>query len=349
MAYLRNTWYVAMWSADLKAGDVVGRTYLGDQIVLYRTTDGSVVALDDLCPHRFAPLHKGSLVDGCKIKCGYHGLQFDATGSCVNNPHGRGAIPSGLKVRTYPTHEKHSIVWIWMGDKPADPSLIPDFSIIDQSPPEIVSRRDWMKMSCNYELAVNNLMDLSHTTFLHDGLLGNEESLKAEVKIEQEGHAVTVDRFARAVPVPKFHDMMFLQNGEAVDLWTRITWYPPSCLINDNGATRPNQPRDKGTGVYGIHFLTPETDSTCYYHFVAIRQNPIHHGEPMDSQIREKIADMRRYAFEEQDHDMIKAQQLAISRANRPLKTISIECDVGIHRYKRVLDKLIEADSDQAE
>lgn len=344
MSYLRNTWYAAMWSQDLEPGQIVGRIYLGEQVVLFRSQDGVVSALDDICPHRFAPLHKGSLVDGSKIRCGYHGLEFDGSGACVRNPHGRENIPSALHTRAYPVLEKHSMIWIWMGDQPADPDLVPDFQLLDDTPAEHISRRDWMKMEANFELVVDNLMDLSHTSFLHDGLLGNQATIKSDIKVEQNGNRVSVDRIARNVPVTKFHDLQFLRDGKPVDLWTTITWQPPACLINDNGVTRPGAQRSDGTGVYGIHLLTPETDTTCWYHFVAVRQNPMLHGEPLDTQIREQIAEMRRYAFEEQDHDMIKAQQLAMLRSHRPLKQVSLESDVGIERYKRVLRTMIEAE-----
>lgn len=344
MDYLRNTWYVAMWSQDLQAGQIEGRTYLGEQIVLFRTLAGEVHALDDLCPHRFAPLHKGTLVDGCKIRCGYHGLEFDGEGSCVRNPHGKEKIPGAARVRAYPVVEKHALIWIWMGEQEADPALVPDFSLIDQSPAHLVSRPDWMRMEANYELVVDNLMDLSHTAFLHEGLLGNSEALRGDTKVEQTSSMIVVDRFAKNVPVPKFHDMMFLRDGQNVDLWTRISWRAPACLVNDNGATRPGAPRSEGSGVFGIHFITPETDTTCWYHFIAVRQNPSKHGEPLDSEIRAQIADMRKYAFEAQDHDMIRAQQLAMTRSGRPLKSVSLECDVGIERYKRMLKAMVEAE-----
>ncbi|OXR50720.1 vanillate monooxygenase [Pusillimonas sp. T2] len=347
MNYLRNTWYAAMWSQDLEPGQIVGRIYLGEQVVLFRSTDGKVSALDDICPHRFAPLHKGYLVDGCKIRCGYHGLEFDGSGACVRNPHGKERIPSAAHTRAYPVAEKHSMIWIWMGDQAADPDLIPDFQLIDDAQPELVSRRDWMKMEAGFELVVDNLMDLSHTSFLHDGLLGNEATIKSDTKVEQNGNRVSVDRIARNVPVTKFHDLQFLRDGQPVDLWTNITWQPPACLVNDNGVTRPGASRVEGTGVYGIHFLTPETETTCWYHFVAVRQNPVKHGEPLDTQIREQIAEMRRYAFVEQDHDMIRAQQQAMLRAGRTLKEVSLESDVGIERYKRVLRSMMEAERAQ--
>ena len=92
--YLRNAWYVAAWADDLAEGQLLGRTILKEPIVLYRKADGNVAALQDRCPHRFAPLHMGKVVRGDRIQCPYHGLEFDASGACVLNPHGTKNIPS---------------------------------------------------------------------------------------------------------------------------------------------------------------------------------------------------------------------------------------------------------------
>src|SRR5262244_3015888 len=71
--YLRNAWYVAAWSDDLADGALLARTILKEPIVLYRTADGHVAALQDRCPHRFAPLHMGKVVHGDRVQCPYHG------------------------------------------------------------------------------------------------------------------------------------------------------------------------------------------------------------------------------------------------------------------------------------
>src|SRR5947209_3739274 len=104
--YLRNAWYVAAWSDDLADGQLLSRTILKEPVVLYRKADGHVAALQDRCPHRFAPLHMGKVVGGDRIQCPYHGLEFDASGACALNPHGQN-IPSRLRVRSFPVTEKH--------------------------------------------------------------------------------------------------------------------------------------------------------------------------------------------------------------------------------------------------
>jgi len=121
-SYLRNAWYVAAWSDDLADGGVLGRTILKEPVVLYRKADGNVAALQDRCPHRFAPLSMGKVLNGDRLQCPYHGLEFDPSGACVLNPHGTKNIPPRARVRSYPVTEKHKAIWIWMGEKAPDHS-----------------------------------------------------------------------------------------------------------------------------------------------------------------------------------------------------------------------------------
>lgn len=188
--YLRNAWYVAAWSDDLADSQLLGRTILKQPIVFYRKSDGKVAALQDRCPHRFAPLHMGKVIHGDRVQCPYHGLEFDALGACVHNPHGSRNIPSRARVRSYPVIEKHKAIWIWMGERPADAAKVPDFSVLDNVPQLHSTKRDRITIRANYELIIDNLLDLSHTSYLHEGILGNQETVESEIAVEQEGDDV---------------------------------------------------------------------------------------------------------------------------------------------------------------
>ena len=111
--FLRNCWYIAGWSRDI-VRSLTARKILNQNLVLYRQSDDTVVALEDACPHRKLPLSKGRLL-GDIIECGYHGLQFDCSGSCVLAPT-QNRIPPTAKVRHYPIIEKWGFVWVWMGE-----------------------------------------------------------------------------------------------------------------------------------------------------------------------------------------------------------------------------------------
>lgn len=102
MMYQRNAWYVACWSRELAATPYPVRM-LGDDVVVYRTSDG-VTALEDRCPHRHALLHLGK-VEGDAIRCGYHGALFGQDGRCIAVPSQR-AVPPRARVRHYPAVER---------------------------------------------------------------------------------------------------------------------------------------------------------------------------------------------------------------------------------------------------
>lgn len=343
MDYLLNTWYFAAWAEQIKPGVLFPRTVIGRPLVFTRRGNGAVSALDDRCPHRFAPLSMGR-VEGDRIICGYHGLEFDGSGACVRNPHPSGKIPAAARVRSYPVVEKHSGLWIWMGERAADPGLIPDFAKLDDtSKGPAVTRRDHMVMDVPYDLIVDNLLDCSHTSFLHDGILGNEPMIAAPTTIEQAGNTINVKRFARNVPPPGMFDMLFRQDGAPVDCWTDFRWDAPSCLLLDVGVTPPGRPREEGTGYFGTHILTPETATTTHYHFAATRWNIRPDSE--DEATREKISDLRRFAFEEQDEPMIRAQHRNIRMSDpADLKPVMLETDLGVVRWRRIMDQLRAAE-----
>lgn len=347
MAFLRNTWYVALWGQDLVEGEMVSRTFLNEPIVLFRQEDGSPAAIADACAHRHSPLSMGKIVKGSHVRCPYHGLEFDGAGKCVFNPHGNGKIPAAMKVRSYPVVERHSMIWIWMGEKEADPDLIPDFSILDPDNGQLVSKRDWILMQARYELIIDNLMDLSHTAVVHEGILGTEETIKADLRIEESGTQVLVGRSIPNCPAPGLYDLLFRRDGGNVDLWQDMRWDVPACMVNDTGVTDPGAPRSEGTGFLGTHFLTPETENTSYYLFAAVRVNPVSWGEPLDSEIQAKVSELRRLAFEDQDQVIIKAQQDILQQLPYETKPCLLEIDVGPVRYKRILDGLIKKEQEE--
>jgi vanillate O-demethylase monooxygenase subunit len=82
--YVRNAWYPAAWSRDVKR-ELISRRILEEDVVLYRTSAGLPAALEDTCPHRLTPLSMGRL-RGDTIECGYHGMTFNYRGECVLVP-----------------------------------------------------------------------------------------------------------------------------------------------------------------------------------------------------------------------------------------------------------------------
>jgi vanillate O-demethylase monooxygenase subunit len=97
------------------------------------------------------------------------------------NPHGNGAISGAAHLKSYSAVERHSLIWIWMGEKAADQAAIPDYSCLDNRPALHVTRPGYLKVAANYELVVDNLLDLSHISYVHVGILGNADTANADV------------------------------------------------------------------------------------------------------------------------------------------------------------------------
>jgi phenylpropionate dioxygenase-like ring-hydroxylating dioxygenase large terminal subunit len=341
--FVHNTWYVAMFSADLAAGQLLHRTILNEPIVFFRKEDGSVAAITDRCSHRFAPLSMGKLLPGDRVQCIYHGVEFGSNGKCVKNPHGNGVIANAAHLKSYTAVERYSLIWIWMGDKAADPATIPDYSCLDNRPALHVTRPGYLKVAANYELVVDNLLDLSHISYVHVGILGNADTANADVNVDQKGDVVSVSRFSKNAETPGILKMMSPAGFERGDQWNTISWYAPSNMILEFGSSKPGEPKEKGTGYFAIHLLTPETERSTHYHYTAARWNVLT-GDEQNTAIRDKIYEMRTFAFAEQDVPVIEAQQICMDQAGEELKPVLLTIDAGPVRYRRVLDRLLSED-----
>ena len=198
--FMKNCWYVAAYDRELEDGGPLGRKLLDEPVVIFRDSKGTPVALEDRCCHRQLPLSLGA-VTGDTLQCGYHGLEFDATGACVTVP-GQSMVPPGAVIRSYPLVEKWGFLWIWMGDAAqADEALIPDWWWVDD-PGWGHNPGAFLHIACNYELITDNLLDLSHLGYVHQRTLGNDAIVEFPVKTERREDGVRMSRWIQDRPPP---------------------------------------------------------------------------------------------------------------------------------------------------
>ena len=176
---LANGWYVVADSREVKAGKSLGLKRFGKALVLWRTKNGSVIIMDDRCPHRFAGLSGGDIVND-KIVCPYHGFEFDCSGSCTNVPE-TGKSATNLKVTTYNTREVHGFIWIWIGESPQ--SEIPWFSDINDSFTFCQFEETW---NCHFTRCVENQLDYAHLPIVHKTTIGRFVSSPKNLNVEFE-------------------------------------------------------------------------------------------------------------------------------------------------------------------
>ena len=234
--FLRNAWYAAGFSDEF-GRNLIARTYLDEAVVVYRTAGRSAgrhggpvrpppVAAVDGTPHRRSGAMRLS-----RARLRLHrqpASRFPAKR--------RETIPAGARVRTYPVVDRHFYLWIWMGDPArADPALIPDFSAIGA--PGAARHRIKLHLACNFQLVVDNLLDLSHLAYVHSTTTGNPALAEdAVVKTVRTGDTVQIKRWIRNVmPSPTF--VQFGGYQGRVNLWQVSEYAAPTYVRVSYGSS----------------------------------------------------------------------------------------------------------------
>lgn len=342
--YLTNAWYVAAWSDEL--GDaLITRTICELPVLLYRKENGDAVAMGNLCPHRFAPLHLGTKI-GDTVQCGYHGMVFGESGKCVLNPHHGGVISKAMAVPAYPVIERYGAIWVWPGEpEMADDALIPDFSCY--TAPGFAWIGGMMDVAANYELVADNLLDLTHADFLHEGTLSSEAITISKLETIESGSTIWANRWCPdGVAPPVWGQIMQGQMGTGletpVDHWLYMRWDAPAHLLLDVGITPVGKTRDDGVWVYTGHHLTPVSPTRTHYYWTVVRNHGV--DDPAVGDFWQGSID---YAFAVQDKPMIEAQQAAIgTRDIDTMRPVGIPADVAGGRARRALSRLIARQKD---
>ena len=115
---MRRYWIPALISTELPEldGPPVRVQLLGEKLVAFRDTQGSIGLLDEFCPHRLVSLWLGRNEES-GLRCVYHGWKFDVNGACVDQMNEPAECSFAHKIRTtaYPTVELGGIIWAYMG------------------------------------------------------------------------------------------------------------------------------------------------------------------------------------------------------------------------------------------
>lgn len=348
MGYLKNAWYAAAFARDVTR-EPLRRVLLDQPVVLFRTGGGQPAALADLCPHRLVPLSRGRMV-GDNLECGYHGLRFDRQGACVFNPHGDGQIPRQARVRSFPVVERYGFVWFWPGDpERADDSLISSEFHYLSEPDRFAVVSGYLHIQANYQLVVDNLLDLSHAPFVHPqfgvtGMSAQDRLQATQNELVRDGDTVWAKRTRRNSPPNDLGRQTFRITAERVDTRTHMHWMAPSNLHFDVGLTPPGEPDAEGIYLPAAHLITPETEFSSHYFFAQARNTFID-----DEEVGRQQLDQTEFAFRTQDQPMLEAQQAAIGPVAdlMTLKPVLLQTDAPSVAARRILSRLIEAEQRQ--
>ena len=335
--FIRNCWYVAAWEHEIGDDTLFSRVILGEPVLIYRTSDGGLVAMADRCCHRFAPLSVGRKEGDC-VRCGYHGLKFDATGRCVEVP-GVDIVPSRARVATYPLVVKNRWVFVWMGDPDrADPALLPDNFSCDH--PEWRNKPGYMHYDTNYLLICDNLLDFSHLSYVHENTLGGSPAIaqsRAEIELIPRGLRVT--RRVPDVPAPAFYKR-FRDFDSNIDRWFIYDFILPGTLLMHSGGKPVASAEGDMTDAVQLHScqtLTPETQHSTHYFF-----QQSHRAGEGDERIVQSIYDTLVAAFNE-DRDMIAAQARTLAMT-ADSTMLPLPLDAALNQFRRLVDAELAAE-----
>lgn len=336
MSFVTNRWYVAAWDGEV-GSKPVARTICGEAIVMYRKLDGTVVALRDACPHRLLPLSMG-VREGDNLRCMYHGMLVGADGRAQQMPIVTERVNKNVCTPTYAVTEKYRYIWVWIGDQDkADEALVPDFWPCATD--GWVFDGGYMRVECDYLLFIDNLMDLTHETYVHQGSIGQHELMESPLETKVDGDTVTLSRWMPNVNPPPFWRDALKKDGP-VNRWQICQFVEPCSVLIDVGVSPVEagdslESHDSGVRGFVIDSMTPETDSTCHYFWGMARNFDID-----DPGVTSRIKNGQQAIFTE-DIDVLEAQQKSMAK-NPDLRLRNLSVDQGGVHARRIIKKGIE-------
>jgi phenylpropionate dioxygenase-like ring-hydroxylating dioxygenase large terminal subunit len=324
-SYLRDAWYAAAMSSEVGTS-LLARKICGENIVLFRLSDGAVRAFADYCPHRKLPLSRGTIAND-EVECGYHGLRFNRDGRCVFIP-AQDTIPrTSLNARAYPVVERYGLIHVWIGEPDkADSTLIPHFP--EKEDPAWLAVEDYCHVNGNYLLLLDNLNDLSHLAFVHKVSFGTTAITETPAEFVIEDDIVKTRRWMPQRPQTTLYRKSgrFRHDG-LIDSEQTSEFLLPSAMIVTLGAGELGQAVTPHHIVFNS--VTPESECSSHYFWSVVRRD-----SPNDEEVSRYFHDLTARAFEE-DRITIEAQQRAIDEdaSGAPLRAVNADrAALGVRR-----------------
>ena len=228
-----NFWFPVAYSDELK-DEPQAFTLFEEQLVVVRL-DGAPRVFEDLCRHRGAALSLGKVIDGCELRCGYHGWTYDAEGRVTRVPAREELSPAfrNVRVPSFPTVEVSGLVYTTLGDPKFPPPAIPEID----DPSYRFLHLDIYEWNCSLPRRLENYFDFSHFAWVHDGILGDSSQPRIEdYDVEKVGGEL---RFL-AGPFVEFTDNVKNnpESGvaETYEAWKRYRVFLPNAMKLNSSA-----------------------------------------------------------------------------------------------------------------
>jgi len=329
--FVFDCWYVAGFAHEFER-ELLARTLLGKPLAFFRTEGGAPVALSDRCIHRSFPLSKSRL-DGDTIICGYHGLRFNQQGTCIQVPAQQGACPTGIGVRSYPLREQGPLVWIWMGDGEPDENLPAGDWL---GGPDWPGSNQYYHLPASYISLHENLLDLTHLSFLHAGTFGTPDFAAAPYDLELDDEKGNFRLIRTVKPTrlpPVWAEPLHLTGVDAVRKTTSEFVAPSAHIVTGHFHALADEASPPDTRILTAHLPTPETATTTHYF--------IHHARNFainDPHITDFMHQQLTAAFMEDVEGLTALEKLVSATPREEYFEISLPSDrpgVAMRRWLR--------------
>lgn len=341
-SFVRNQWYVAAYGREV-GRELFSRTVCGEPILLWRTEAGEVTAMADRCVHRRFPLSQApSRLVGDQVVCGYHGFTYGADGACVQVP-GQQRVPRTARLTSFPVKEQDSFVWVWIGDRErAERTPVPRAPWLDSPAYTVVSGME--PLAARSSLLVDNLLDLSHETYLHGGYIGTPEVAQTPITTEVDDAAgiVRVSRRMDDAACPPFYAESTGITGR-ITRWQDIEYHAPCLyLLHSRIAPVGTPPPAADSGdpdafhVEVVYAITPETENTTHDFWAVARDFALD-----DTKVSAFLHENNRTVVL-QDVVALDVLEKALVAEKDGYQELSINIDTGGLAARRILARLAE-------
>ena len=194
----------------------------------------------------------------------------------------------------------------------------------------------------NYQLVIDNLLDLTHETFVHQKTIGNAAVAETPMQTKVAEPYVHVERVMRdCTPPPLFRKVRGFTGN--IDRWQLIRFEPPCHVVIDaRGVPAGTNDLDRGMRWYVTNSITPETESSAHY-FWTITRSFAQDDDAISTIIHDQIV-----ATFLEDKDVIETQQERIETDDPAKRIYDINADAGAVAARRIMSKLIAQESSAA-
>lgn len=315
---LRNYWYPVLPSWRLQDAPL-GITRLGENLVVWRDRDGTLHAIEDRCPHRGARLSLGWNL-GDRLACWYHGIEVDGSGTVKNVPAVKACPLEGQQcLKYYPVQEARGGIFVYFGDAlhQAPPAL---------ELPEQLDSPDWASMlctamwQCNYQYAIDNVMDPMHGAYLHahthSMAMGDKQ---AEMRVKKTPQGILFEKVGQ-----REVNFDWVELADSGNMWMRLSI--------------PYQKKHgPGGSFYIIGYATPIDENHVQVFFWRCRKVAGWQRDTWRFLYRNRLEGLH-WEVLEQDHVLLE-NLVPNARQNEFL----YQHDTGIARTRRMLEQKAEA------